>query len=222
MIIKRLNGLHQAKDATGLVVVIDVLRAASVEAYLLDQGVEYIFPVDSPEKGLLLKNEFKNSILVGEKDGKILPGYDINNSPSDILSANITQKIAIHSSTFGTKGLESLINADEIIFGSLVISNSILRYIKLKNPKILSILALGEDDDYVAEYFEKKIKNVPCNESEIIDKIKSLPFLSGYFDSKMTQFPVKDLDLCLAFNKFNFICSVNKVNDQLRTTKKLI
>ena len=68
--------IEGAKQATGLTVIIDVFRAFTVEAYLMNQGVKKVIPVGDMQIAYEYKERHPEVILVGERHGKILPGFD--------------------------------------------------------------------------------------------------------------------------------------------------
>ena len=61
------------------------------------------------------KKNNPNLILVGERYGKILPGFDYGNSPSQLEDANLKDKIIVHTTSAGTQGIANAKNADVII-----------------------------------------------------------------------------------------------------------
>ena len=76
--------IHDPKQATGLTVIIDVFRAFTVESYLIYNGVEKLILVGDKEIAYNLKEKNEEYILVGERNGIKLPGFDYGNSPSQI------------------------------------------------------------------------------------------------------------------------------------------
>lgn len=127
-IIEVVKGAQQAAD---IAVIIDVLRAATVSAYLLEAGVTSIVPVSSSEEAFKMKEANSNVLLVGEDKGITIPGFDLGNSPSVIQRRNdLRGAQAIHCSSTGTRGLINAKKAREIIFGSFVAAGAILKYLK--------------------------------------------------------------------------------------------
>src|SRR5665647_594849 len=109
-----------AQKAKGVAVIIDVFRAFSVACYASDAGAVRIIATSGAENAFLLKPIYKNSLLVGEKDEKKIDGFDLGNSPTEILETDIFGKTIIQTTSSGTKGLVNAINAEVILTGSLV------------------------------------------------------------------------------------------------------
>ena len=82
-------------------VIIDVLRASSTIVTALAHGVQEIRTVTAIRDALRLRK--KNCILVGERKGITLPGFDLGNSPVEVIRA--TRKHAIKNMVLTTSNL---------------------------------------------------------------------------------------------------------------------
>ncbi|MFP4456953.1 MAG: 2-phosphosulfolactate phosphatase [Clostridia bacterium] len=204
--------LKGAKEATGLTVIIDVFRAFSTACYLYDCGVKTIIPTDSINFAYKYRDENENVILVGERKGEMINKFDYGNSPCRLKNLNLEGKIAVLSTSSGTKGLVNANNADQIISGSFVNAKAIARYIKDESPEVVSLVAMGtgggieraEEDDLLADYIECLLLGRDFD----LDLVKhTLRFGSGkrFFDPSQTHSPIGDFNSCLEFNKYDFI-----------------
>lgn len=220
--------IHNAKEAIGLAIIIDVFRAFTLEPYVINNGVEKLIAVGDKEIAYNLKEKNKNYILIGERNGIKLPGFDYGNSPSEIKNINFSNQTVVHTTSCGTQGIVNAINAEEIITGSLVNAKAIAKYVKenkFDNISIVSMARPGEnpsdEDELCAKYIKSLLENNILNN---LDKeIENLKLTSGskFFD-KSTQevFPEEDFYLCTELNKFNFILKVNKnINGMLYLEK---
>lgn len=101
------------KFGNGIPVVIDVLRASSTIITALDLGIKEIIPCKSKEEAFKLKEE--GYLLIGEKDGVKIDGFDIGNSPTRLTDfiqhSNVIYKKAIIKTTNATNILTSLSEA---------------------------------------------------------------------------------------------------------------
>lgn len=217
MDIKILHMIEGAKQATGITVIIDVFRAFTVEAYLMNNGAEKIIPVGDMEIAYNYKNKNKEAILVGERHGKILDGFDYGNSPSQLKNVDFTGKTIVHTTSAGTQGIANAHNADEILTGSLVNALAIAKYIKQKNPKEVSLVCMGleaksqtEEDNLCAYYIKSLLEE---NSIKLEQEIENLKNTSGakFFDvEQQDAFPKDDFYLSTEVNKFNFVLKVEK------------
>ena len=221
--------VHDAKQATGLAIIIDVFRAFTVEPYLIYNGVEKIIPVGDKQIAYDLKEKNKDYILVGERSGVKLPGFDFGNSPSQIKNVDFSNKTVVHTTSCGTQGIVNAINASEIITGSLVNASAIAKYIKQNNFDEVSIVSMSRpnelpsaEDDLCARYLKSLLEDTVFENLE--DEIENLKINSGkkFFDSSMKEvFPEEDFYLCVEINKFNFVLRVNKDTNGMLYMEKI-
>ena len=216
MKIKILHMIEGAKKARGVTVIIDVFRAFTVEAYLMNNGADKIIPTDDIEKALEYKRRDSNIVLIGERHGVKLPGFDFGNSPSQIENISFKGKTIVHTTSAGTKGIMNAKNSEEILTGSLVNAKAIVEYIKLKNPEEVSLVCMGldalketEEDNLCACYIKSLLegKNV-----DIKKEISELKNTSGakFFDERLQEvFPTLDFYLSTELNKFDFVLKYN-------------
>lgn len=219
MLIQKLSDIQGAKNADGLVVVIDILRAATVEAYLFSIGVTSIIPVSTAEEAFLLKRQHPDYILVGENYGIKIEGFDYGNSPTELLKVDLKNKVVVHRSTRGTQGLVNATKASELIFGSFVTCSAIVTYAHKKKIKKVSIVAMDEEDSLFSDYLEKSLLGQKTNIDQVKEALYSHPNVKYYFDTQKEAFPRADIDLALQVNKFNFVCLVQRRNNTLITSK---
>lgn len=222
--------VNDAKLATGLAVVIDVFRAFTVEPYLINNGAKKLIPVSDMQIAYDYKKKDNNCILIGERNGIILPEFDYGNSPSQIENIDFSGKTIIHTTSCGTQGIVKSINAKEIITGSLVNAQAIVRYIiqnKIEEVSLLALSSPGEspfDEDVLcAKYIKSILENNPLNN---LDKeIERLKTTSGskFFDKlKQKDFPERDFYLCTEVNKFDFVLKVKKDKKENLYIEKVI
>ncbi len=228
MKIKILHMIEGAKRATGITVIIDVFRAFTVESYLINNGTKKLIPVADVNLAYKLKEQNDSFILVGERHGKILPGFDYGNSPSQIKNVDFSGKTVVHTTNAGTQGIDNAINASEILVGSLVNAKAIAKYIKMKDPSTVSLVCMGlegksqtEEDNLCAYYIKCLLENIPI---VLNDEIENLKISSGkkFFDkSQQDVFPEEDFYLSTEVDKFKFVLKVDKDKNGLNYIKKI-
>ena len=228
MNIKILQMIEGAKEAIGITVIIDVFRAFTVEAYLINNGVEKLMPVGDKQIAYDYKKEHNDCILIGERRGIMLEGFDYGNSPSQIENIDFTRKTVIHTTSSGTQGIANAINAKEILTGSLVNAKAIAEYIKSKGAEEVSLVAMGnggeteaDEDTLCAKYIKSLLEG---NEMKMDDKIENLKLVAGkrFFNKDLQNiFPERDFYLSTELNKFNFVLKVEKDNEGMNYIKKI-
>jgi len=211
-----------AKQAQGLTIIIDVFRAFTLEACLYKNKCKKIYACKDIETAYKLKEKYPNSILIGERNGKKIDGFDYGNSPSIIKDIDFSDKVVIHTTTNGTNGLANANNSDELITGSLVNAKAIAKYIKDKNPCNVSLVCMGwqdretEEDTLCAEY----IKSLLLDEYfDIESKAMDLKNSEGkkFFDPcNQDIFPREDFYECIRVNSCDFVIKCYKEEDYFR------
>ena len=221
--------VNDAEQATGLAVIIDVFRAFTVEPYLINNGAKKLIPVGDMQIAYNYKKKDNNFILIGERNGIILPGFDYGNSPSQIENIDFSGKTIIHTTSCGTQGIVKAINAKKIITGSLVNAKAIARYITKNKINEISLVALcrtgklpADEDILCAKYIKSLVEDKPLNNmKEEIEKLK-ITTGSKFFDKlKQKDFPERDFYLCTEMNKFGFVLKVNKDEEENLYIEKL-
>ena len=89
------------------VVVIDVLRASTTIVTALAGGAREIIPVATVESAVKISgNLFGDVILLGgERNGKMIEGFNLGNSPAEYTADRVKNKAIIFSSTNGSQAL---------------------------------------------------------------------------------------------------------------------
>jgi 2-phosphosulfolactate phosphatase len=205
MKVEILEFVEGARKAKGVAVIIDVFRAFSVGCYAFDMGAARIIATADADEAFKLKGRYLNSLLVGEKDERKIDGFDLGNSPTEIIKLDLTGKTIIHSTTAGTRGLVNAVNADIVITGSLTNAAAIVRYIKTISPEHVSLVAMGyratipaEEDLLCAEVIAAGLKG-QMSVSE--DRILELRNTAGkrFFNPENIDFsPPTDFFLCIS------------------------
>ncbi|MBQ7624841.1 MAG: 2-phosphosulfolactate phosphatase [Clostridia bacterium] len=220
--------IEGARLARGLTVIIDVFRAFTVEAYLAANGAERIIPIGDAEEAYEIKRRDPNVVLIGERGGRMLPGFDFGNSPSQIKNVDFRGKICVHTTSAGTQGIVNAENASEIITGSLVNARAVAEYIKRKKPEVVSLVCMGlsgktptDEDTLCADYIKSILDGAPI---PLADRIEGLKRTSGakFFDEKQRDvFPTPDFYLSCEPDRFGFALRVEKDADGLFTSRKI-
>lgn len=220
MKIEVLHGLEGAKNSEGLTVIIDVFRAFTTSCYIMANGANLILATGSLDLAYELKQNDKNRILIGERNGLKCKDFDYGNSPAEIDNADLIGKEIIMTTSAGTQGLISATNSDEVITGSFVNAGAIVHYIKQKNPAVLSLVPLGvagkdkaEEDLVCAEFIIDML-------NDYYRCIKKYQFRVLYHYKDILKQRIEqgswnenDLKYCLDFNHFSFILKSKKLTD---------
>ena len=94
MEIQILQLVEGARQARGIIVVIDVFRAFSTACYVIGKGAEMIIAVGEVETAFKLKEEHPEYILMGERNEIMIPGFDDTNA---VHLATVTPLLGMYS-----------------------------------------------------------------------------------------------------------------------------
>lgn len=222
MEIRILQLIEGAKKAEGVTVVIDVFRAFSLEAYMMAAGAKTVIPVGDADLAYRLKQENPEMILAGERGGKIMPGFDLGNSPTDLINGvDVQGKTVVHTTSAGTQGIANAVHAERILCGSLVNAKATVDYIQSLNPKIVSLVCMGleakeptEEDTLCAEYIKSLLEGTSIDLEAGIENVK---MTSGakFFDKEQNDvFPQTDFSYCTQVDKFDFALELVEMGEE--------
>lgn len=200
-----------AQSAEGIVVIIDVFRAFSVACYCLAESPKQIIAVGEVEQALALKTTRPETLLIGEREGKKLPGFDFGNSPTELASQALAGKYIAHTTHAGTQGLVNAHKADKVLTGALVNAKATADYIRSLNPEVVTLVRMGwkaeentDEDDVCAQYLRCLLQDEPYDPAAIKPQLLASPCAARFLDPKQPWNPESDLHLCLDIDRFDF------------------
>lgn len=213
--------LKGARQAEGIAVIIDVFRAFSVASYAFGNGARRIIPVGDTKAAHDLKKSHPEYLLIGERGGRKIPGFDYGNSPAEIEDVDFRGKTLIFATTAGTRGLVHAA-AETVMTGSLVNAEAVVRYLQSRDPDLVSLVPMGsggtvrsEEDDLCAEYLKSALQGErPADFIAIRKRLQACPAAQKFFDPSADWAPERDFDLCLQLNRFPFVLCRQKVPDR--------
>lgn len=145
---------HEFEKSTK--VLVDVFRSTTTMPIILMKGAREIVPTATVKEARSIRRQIPDSVMVGERYGIKIPGFDLNNSPTDVMKAELTGKIVIFTSTNGTHVLRKIANSGTIYVSSFVNATATARV--LGNENHIDIVVSGrpdgsaDEDQIFAEY----------------------------------------------------------------------
>lgn len=220
--------IEGSKRAKGVVVIIDVLRAFTTDTYIANNGAKEFILVGSVEDAFALKKDHPEYILIGERNGTKIEGFDYGNSPAEVSRIDFTNKTIIQTTSAGTQGVVNAKDADEIILGNFVCLSAIVNHIKKLNPPIVTVVAMGEkgiektdEDELCAQAIKDTLLGKDTDVAHIKELLKNAESALKFFDISRSEFNEEDFHLAVDFSRFDFILKVHKENNLLYATKVL-
>jgi 2-phosphosulfolactate phosphatase len=107
-------------------VVVDVLRATSTIAQALDAGYRRVLCCAGPDEARALRERLGEGVLAGEQRAEPIPGFDLGNSPREMLEPR--GETLILSTTNGTGAIvAAAAHAGVVLAGSLLNLEAVAR-----------------------------------------------------------------------------------------------
>lgn len=211
-----------AQKARGIAVVIDVFRAFTTACYCMAAGAKTLYAVGSSERALRFRDSHPSAVLLGERFGKPLPGFDFGNSPSVVAKQVFTAKTLVHTTHAGTQGLVNATEAEQVLTGAFVNARATADYILREHPEQVTLVRMGlnaatpSDEDWLyADYLAALLRGEPVDEKKIEQHLRESPFSARFFDPLQPWNPAEDFDCCLQFNRFNFVLRAHAVGSDM-------
>jgi 2-phosphosulfolactate phosphatase len=199
-----------------IVVVVDVFRATSAICTAFENGVAAIVPVATIEEAIALKQ--KGYLAAAERDGKVVDGFELGNSPYDYQPENIKDKKVVLSTTNGTQAIEAAKYASQLLIGSFVNISAIADYL-IGEDKDVTILCAGWKNKFNLEdtlfagalskmLVEKSKASTDCDSTIAAQQLYDLAHqdLFAFLEKSSHRIRLKNLNLdkdiryCLTFD----------------------
>lgn len=210
--------LDDCQHATGIVLIIDVLRAFSTAAYAFSRGAKEIRLVSGIQEALDLKAQIPNAKAMGEVGGLPPEGFDLGNSPTRILEHDLSGVSLIQRTGAGTQGAVRAVNAEVMLATSFVVARATMDYVlKLKPGEISFIITggMGNDEDVAcADYLEKQFTGQDIEAQHFIQRVYAARDALEHMEEH-PQFPYADLDYCSRIDAFDFAMPIYREHGQL-------
>lgn len=210
--------LDDCRTATGIVLLIDVLRAFSTAAYAFSRGAKEIRLASGVQEALDLKATLPHAKVMGEVGGLPPEGFDFGNSPTRILEHDLTGVTLIQRTGAGTQGAVRSVHADVMLATSFVVAQATVDYVLRLSPNEVTFVitgGMGNDEDVAcAEFLEKQFNGREIEAGHYIRRVfASRDALQHMPDHP--QFPKSDLEYCSRINTFDFAMPIMRENGQL-------
>jgi 2-phosphosulfolactate phosphatase len=240
MHIERRSLLTGAADARGVVVVIDVLRAFSCSALMFHYGIRDLALVRTPQEALGFRERDPDSLVAGEVKGVKVEGFDLGNSPADIVSKGESffrgRRVAARSSA-GTQGvLAAAAHADLVMLGSYMTAAATVAYIRDRaqvdaltggHETTVTIVAMGfegvrpsVEDERCGDYLEHLLIGKPYDHLQAIWECMHDPDIAASLRGEHVYRPKEDIVIALQRDLFDFVMVGRLEDGHVRVTRQ--
>ncbi|MDJ0693251.1 MAG: 2-phosphosulfolactate phosphatase family protein [Mastigocoleus sp. MO_167.B18] len=134
-------------------IAVDVLRATTTMATALAAGGEAVQVFSDID---LLKKESsawekEKRLLIGERGGAKLPGFDLGNSPLECTPERVEGKRIFISTTNGTRALQRIEKAKVVLAAAMVNRATVVQYLLDKQPETVWLVGSGWEGSFSLE-----------------------------------------------------------------------
>lgn len=208
---------ESASQARGIVIVIDVLRAFSVAGYAFAGGARSFWLVRTWEEALALREREPGALVGGEIGGRLIPGFDFNNSPSQMAMRDVRDRLLIQRTGAGTQGAVAANGADVVLLCALTNASATAIYahqlatqtgaeITLFPTARIETNTSRTEDDICADYVEALLQG-QSDGREILSQ--GLAYLAeigrfAHWQKGDPDLPAADIPAILEVNRFPF------------------
>ncbi len=214
----RLVPAWQACEATGAVVVVDVLRAFTTAAYAFAAGAQRIWLVRSVQEALAVKAARPRTLAMGEDRGRRVPGFDFSNSPAELANADLAGYDDVQRTSAGTRGVDEARSATRRWCAGLVCASAVTAS-GLGEPSYVitgwfDTEHPGEDDVQTARLIDRIRRGEPTRAQQTTAAIL------GSREAAVTLGPghadPHDLELATRIDAFDFAMEAEQTSDGLQ------
>ena len=130
-------------------VVFDVLRATSSMITGLASGATEIHPVCTIDEARALKLQLPDAVLGGERQGDLIPGFDVGNSPSEYTA--LAGRRIITTTTNGTVALRACEGAERVLIAAILNLGAVAAALRTLEPKNVLLVCAGTFETFALE-----------------------------------------------------------------------
>lgn len=206
-----------ATQARGVVIVIDVIRAFTVAGYAFARRAAHLWLVRTVEEALALRAREPQALLAGEVQGRLIQGFDINNSPARMATADVRGRLIIQRTGAGTQGAVLASNASHLLLCALTNARATATYARAlaaSSDGVITLLptgsvedfAYGSEDTLCADYIEALLRGRD-DVLDILDRgIEQLHTSRRFelWEQGHEDLPFEDIAAVLDVDRFDF------------------
>ncbi len=191
--------LDGAAEAEGTVVVIDVLRAFTTAALALDRGATAVRCVGTVEEALAERAAHPGSLAMGEAGGRPISGFDLSNSPTAMLQADVQGRLLVQRTTAGTQGVVGAIRASHLFAASFVCAAATARAVAALEPLQVTFVLTGvderdgEEDRACAEYLAALLRDAQPASAPYLARVGASDAGRVFLAGDDPDFPTEDV-----------------------------
>jgi len=208
--------LARAAEATGTVVVVDVLRAFTTVPHALARGAASIRLVAEVQEAMQLREQGVVDLAMGEVGGRPVDGFDLSNSPAQVAGTDLTGRRLAMRTSAGTQGAVTATGATRLLTGAFV--NASATAAALRSDPSVTFLITGEsegrdgdEDRALADYVTALLQGTEPDPGPYLTRVAA----SDHGRRFGADLPQQDLELACELDRFDAAVEIHRRGDAL-------
>ncbi|MFE2040323.1 2-phosphosulfolactate phosphatase [Streptomyces sp. NPDC059477] len=203
----RFVGIAEVAEAPSVAVVVDVMRAFTVAAWVFAQGAEKIVLAGSLDEALALKARHPEWVTL--KDGPRAPGFDLVNSPGLLRSADLGGRTVVQKTTAGTVGALAVKKASLVLCASFVVAEATAQVLRTRGGDGVTFVVTGDDgradeDLACAHYIARRAVAPGTDAAGFLRRAAGSRAAAELAEGVRQGVHPDDVELCLELDRFPF------------------
>jgi 2-phosphosulfolactate phosphatase len=198
-----------------VVVVIDVLRAFTTVPWFHERGAREVLAVDTAAAAFALRDELLGTrpgrvVLAGEDGGQRLEGFELGNSPSEVVDADLDGATVVHRTSAGTQGLARCVGSGRLFAASFVNAAATVEAVRTIGADQVTFVvtgaSLGRDGDEdlaCAELLAARLGGADPDPQPFLDRVATSDAGRAFGPGGPDWAPPSDLVRALELDRFD-------------------
>jgi 2-phosphosulfolactate phosphatase len=123
-------------------IIVDVLRATTTLTVALANGARGVIPAGTPAEALALRASRPDTLACGERDGRIVAGFDLGNSPYEYTSERVSGRTLAFASTNGSLAMLAARGAGRRVLAAFVNARAVVD--RVRGEREIVIVCAGK------------------------------------------------------------------------------
>ncbi len=202
-------GAQDCESLTGPVVVIDVFRAFTVAPLAISCGAREVILVENLAAALTLKAATPSSLAF--KDGPPQAGFDLFNSPAQLLDLDVRGKTIYQCTTAGTAAALAAAHCKPLCCASFVCAAAAANYFRQQSMDPTFVISGADgnaaEDLAAAQFIEALISNPQADPARYVEAARhaeAAADLRTGLERGYAGVDTADIDICLDVDRLDF------------------
>ncbi|MER5885897.1 2-phosphosulfolactate phosphatase [Streptomyces sp. NPDC001941] len=212
----RFLGIDELDEVPSVAVVVDVMRAFTVAAWIFARGAEKIVLAGSLDEALALKERHPEWVAL--KDGPAAPGFDLVNSPGLLRTCDLTGRTVVQKTTAGTVGALAVKDASLVLCASFAVAGATAHVLRTRADEAdeaseadegVTFVVTGEDgtadeDLACAQYIARRAATGEEDAGPYLARAAGSRAAAELTNGVREGVHADDVELCLELDRFPF------------------